>query len=170
MRTDIPRNSPDSHCLWLCNGKEIESPWEEILRRFGISGAIRIHEKDFRFFPNGNLLTHFNLQVSGHKPDYIYALPKIIRPGFFNGPENEQLPLLDFSGCPIAKCRSVREYIPYDKIRPEDFEHSFLHIRNTDELKKEITWRYGKSMPGLTERDILSLGVSITDLEITGTL
>lgn len=166
MPSIIPRESEKSSCLLSLNGHTTEIPWEDVHQRFDIDGAIRIHAKDYAEFPEGKHFTHFNLQVSGHLPGHIYALPKIITPGFFISPDQEQPPLLDFSQCFIARCITVRENVMYTDLTDEDFAHSFRHIRNVDALKKEILWRYTQSLPTLSPEEILSLGVSITELEI----
>lgn len=166
MLSIIPRGSDAARCLFEENGRIIDTSWEEIHRRFDIDGTIRIHTKDYAEFPAGNLFTHFNLQISGHIPGHIYALPKIITPGFFISTDNEQSPVLDFSQCLVARCLDVREQVIYEELVPEDFQYSLKHIRNTDDLKKEILWRYTQSLPALSPEDILSRGVSVTTLEI----
>ena len=166
MPTPLTRESANSYCLFLENGKRVETVWADVYRRFGIQGVIRIHNKDYAFLPPGPLFTHFNLESSGHQAGRIYALPKIVIPGFFVSPENERLPVLDFSHCFIARCITTRERVPYAELTKEDFAHSFRHIQNVPELKKEMLWRYTKSLPTLTPEEILSRSVSITGLEI----
>lgn len=166
MSTILPRDTNSPFCLFFENTHSLTLPWEEINERFHIDGVIRIHTKDYAEFPAGNLFTHFNLQLSGHIPGYMYALPKIITPGFFVTTGNEQLPLLDFSQCFIAQCTAVKECVPYGDLTEADFTHSFRHIQNVDELQKEILWRYTKSLPNIAEEEILSRGVSVTSLKI----
>ena len=162
----IPRSSATERCLFMEDGRVVDASREEVLGRFGVDGIIRIHAKDYDQFPVGSRFTHFNLQTSGHIPGHTYALPKIITPGFYISPEKEQLPVLDFSGCLIAKCLATREHVPYESLSASDFEHSFLHIRTPEALKEAILWRYTQSLPTLSPEAILSLGISITELEI----
>lgn len=168
MPDTIPRESATERCRLIEDGRVVDVSREEILGRLGVDGIIRIHTKDYEQFPAESRFTHFNLQTSGHVPGRTYALPKIVTPGFYISPEEEQLPVLDFSGCLIAKCLAVREHVPYESLSGSDFEHSFRHIRTAEELQKEILWRYTQSLPRLSREGILSLGVSITELEITG--
>jgi len=169
MLSIIPRESRTTHCLFQENGHIADAPWKEIYRRFDIDGVIRIHMKDYAEFSADNFFTHFNLQISHHIPGHTYALPKIIMPGFFVSSDNEQLPVLDFSQCFIARCINVREQIMYEYLTPEDFRYSFKHIQSANDLKKEILWRYKQSLPNLSEEEILSPGVSVTNLEILRT-
>lgn len=162
----IQRGLSEAPCLLSEQGCIIENPWKEIHAKFGIDGVIRIHAKDYSYFPEDNLFTHFNVQISQHVPGHIYALPKIITPGFFISPEKEQPPILDFSGCLIARCLAVKEEVSYDALTQKDFAYSFRHIQNVDELQTEILWRYTQSLPTLSREEILALGVSITHLEI----
>ena len=170
MHTEVERGHHKDGYRWLFERTEKKSSLAEMQHRFGIDGIIRIQAKDYPFFPEQDLFTHFNLQISHHIPGYIYALPKIIRPGFFIEPLNHKEPLLDFSQCKVGRCLSVREMVKYDKLVPEDFKDSFRHIRTIDELKKEMLWRYKQSMPALSDEKIFSLGVSITLLQIFKTL
>jgi hypothetical protein len=167
MPTTLPRGSAATHCLIQTDGHIESVPKEELCARYGIDGIIRIHTKDYGEFPSGTRFTHFNLQASGHVPGDIYALPKIVTPGFFISPDNEQLPVLDFSRCLIARCVATKEHVPYDRLTEEDFAHSFRHIQDIETLKKEILWRYTQSLPSLPPADMLALGVGITELEIT---
>lgn len=166
MAEELKRGFQSATCLWLNQGQELISSWEEIYKRFGIDGVIRIHKKDYDQFPKGDIVTHFNLEKCNHVPGKIYALAKIIIPGFFLSSAVDQSPLLDFSQCYVAQCLSVKEKIPYENLTEEDFAHSFLNIHNTFELKKEILWRYKQSLPDLSDEAILSLGVSMTTLKI----
>ncbi len=52
----------------------------------------------------------------------------------------------------------------YNELWPEQFEN----IKNISELKAEILFRYKKSMPHLSDEQILSKGVGITYLQILG--
>ncbi|MFZ2187579.1 MAG: hypothetical protein WAV46_03075 [Candidatus Moraniibacteriota bacterium] len=166
MATILPRDANSPACLFVENSRTVNAPWQDVYKRFQIDGVIRIDTKDYTEFPEGKLFTHFNLQLSGHIPGCIYALPKIITHGFFVSPNDEQLPLLDFSQCFIAQCIAVRECIPYEALTEEDFIHSFRHIQNVSALQKEILWRYTQSLPNVATKEILSRGVSITALEI----
>jgi len=139
---------------------------KEFLQKNDLSDIIRIQKEDFVFFKtNPKLLTHFNLQFTGHQVGNIYALSLIVKPGFFDGKEEVQ-PLLSFEDVPIAECIEVRNNLNYDDLKQEDFKHSFPNIKNVEHLKKVIVKRYSQSMPNLSKEKILSLGVAITKLKM----
>ena len=166
MSTTLVRDVDHPSCDCLIQGTVVSKSLESIYEELHIDGIIRIHTKDYSQFPPGPLFTHFNLENSGHQKDKIYAFPKIVIPGYYISPQERQSPVLDFSQCYLARCSEVRERVPYDKLTQKDFQYSFHHIQNTDQLKKEILWRYTRSLPATAPDDILQRGVSITTLEI----
>ena len=131
-----------------------------------ISGVIRIHDDEYKNIDREKeFLTHFNLQVSHHKVGNIYILPRILKSGFFTE-EKEKLPNLSFKNVIKGECVEVREYLKYEELEKNDFEFSFENIKNSEELEKIIYERYSKSMPNLSKKEILDLGVSLTKLRI----
>ncbi len=132
-------------------------------------GGIRIHKKDYDLLkPNRKYLTHFNLHKSFHKVGEIYVLQKILKSGYYISDENYKLPLIDLKNNFIVKCIECNNEVKYNDIKKSVFKFSLPNIKNIKELKKEIYWRYSKSMPKLSKKEIENLGVSITKLEIIG--
>jgi len=153
------------------NQKIIEVNKKKFDSKNNIEGVIRIHEKDYPFIPSDTpYFTHFNLQNSRNIINEIYALPKIIKPGYFNKNGKEVLPILSFENCYIGKCISIDEEINYNKITLDHFKYSLTNIQSVKELKKEIIFRYSISMPDLTEKEIITLGVAITNIKIISKL
>lgn len=129
--------------------------------------GIRIHKKDYKLLsPRKKYLTHFNLHISNHKKGETYLLQRILKSGYYKSDNDYELPTIDLKDNFIVKCIECQEEVPYDKLDKSIFKHSFSNIQSIDELKKEISWRYSKSMPNLSKSEILKLGVSITKLEI----
>ena len=132
-----------------------------------IAGIIRIHEKDYPLIPTDTpYFTHFNLEMNKHEIGKIYALPSIIKPGYLKKNGEEILPVLSFEECYISECIAVKQKIPYEKLTSQDFQYSLENVKNIDDLKKEILFRYSISMPDLTKKKIVSLGVAITKIKI----
>jgi hypothetical protein len=157
--------------LILLNDQEVFVERPEILNSMEVDGIIRIHKAEYNIPKNQKYLSHFNLQVSNHKPSHRYALPKIIRPGYFNTDTGAgKLPLLDFKDCRIGECTESEGYVGYSELEKNHtkyFEHSFSHIQNTKDLKESIWNRYSKSMPNLTKAEIYEMGVAWTLLRLT---
>jgi hypothetical protein len=129
-------------------------------------GVIRIPVQEYPHLKIGEKLTHFNLEVSFHKPKKKYLLAKITKHGFCKKDGTEVQPTLDFKECLIGECTSVKERVPYENITEDDFKDSMPHIKNSTELKEAILKRYKQSLPDHTEEELLSAGVSITTLTI----
>ena len=139
---------------------------DEFFKKNNIRGIIRINKEDYNSLkPYTKYLTHFNLQFCTHKKGEIYALPSIVKKGYFTSKE-EVLPLLSFENCLTAECIDVKNNIKYKDLTKKDFEHSFKHIKNIKDLKSEIIKRYSISLPHITPNKLISLGVSITKLKI----
>lgn len=151
---------------FLDQGKIIEYSWKEICERFAVNGVIRIHKKDFPLIPRTGRFTHFNLEVSHHQPGAVYLLIAITAPGSYEEDKKEILPLLDLSESIKARCFSVKEFVPYSEISDVDFKFSLINIKSVAELKNAMLWRYRQSLPAISEKNLLSRGVSITTLDL----
>ncbi len=129
-------------------------------------GVIRILDEEYgdinRTLP---FFTHFNLEFSGHRIGAKYMLPRIVKQGYYRGPEDEVLPVLSFNDVLVGTCVGVREHVPYKALREVNFLYSMKHIQDQSELKKAILRRYRVSMPNLTQEEIFNLGVSVTTLQ-----
>ena len=131
-----------------------------------IDGIIRIHDTEYQYMNlKDGLLTHFNLQVCHHEVGNIYTLPRILTSGSYSQGE-EKLPDLSFINTMVCECIEVREHVQYEDLQDNDFRHSFTNIQCVEYLKKVILSRYGASLPDLSNKDILDMGVSITKLRI----
>ena len=99
----------------------------------------------------------------------MYVLARILKPGYFTLTK-EVLPLLSFKRSPIARCLSVRNKVAYEQLSIDDFIYSLPAIQNKKQLQKAIVKKYSKSLPTLSAKKIVSLGVAITNLERVGYL
>lgn len=154
----IKRELNNQQTLILNGGKEILKDNSSFKY-----GSIRFHQDDFELLRNINNLTHFNLQISNHKPKAKYYLVKIVRSGFFDG-QKEVPCLLDYSDAFVFECIECKEHVEYGQLTEEDFKFSLPHIKTVNELKQAIVKRYSVSLPHLSEDEILSAGVSVTTL------
>ncbi len=165
MKKSIRRLKDNKNLLIQKNGKVLKLPIKEIFNKYKFQGVIRFRRKEFLLLKKHQALTHFNLQSTEHKKGKKYLLALIVKPGFFNG-KKEQLPIISLENASVGKCIDVKNHVPYEKLRARDFKHSFKNIKTVDQLKKIILKRYCQSMPHLTPKEILSLGVGITKLRI----
>ncbi len=124
------------------------------------AGVIRIPEEEYAGFPDGDLFTHFNLEMTSCEVGKYYLFPRIVHHGYLVQTGEEELPQLSFENIYRAECLEVRNHVPYKSLTPEDFTYSFKHIQNVEELKTYILKRYQKSKPNLSSEEILSRGVS----------
>ena len=156
-----------SNELLIKSGKQIITlNRDKFLQKNNIFGIIRIQKEDFIFLKkNPQLLTHFNLQFTGHQKGKIYALLLIVKPGFLTEKE-EVPPLLSLEEVYVTECLEVRNNLKYEELKKEDFKYSFPKIKNVEQLKEVIVKRYSQSMPNLSQKNIFSLGVAITKLKI----
>ena len=99
----------------------------------------------------------------------MYVLARILKPGYFT-PTKEALPVLSFEGNFLTRCLSVRNKVAYEQLSIDDFIYSLPAIQNKKQLQKAIVKKYSKSLPTLSAKKIVSLGVAITNLEIVGYL
>ena len=132
-----------------------------------LDGVVRIPESEYSGIPTHGYLTHFNLEKTNVVVGKRYALPRIIKHGFVEADGREVLPELSFDNIYTGECVGVQNHLPYSTLTSVDFEHSFAHIQNADDLKRYIVERYSKSKPTLLPQDILALGVSRVLLKIS---
>jgi hypothetical protein len=160
------RRIKDMNNLFVKTGsKVVITPIKDVLREHKVNSIIRFRKEEFNQLKKHSIITHFNLQSTNHRKGNKYLLALIIKPGFFDG-KKEKPPIISFNKAPVGLCLGARNNIPYDKLRAEDFKHSFESIKNVEQLKKAILKRYSQSMAHLTPEKILSLGVGITRLKI----
>jgi transketolase len=151
----------------LKKGKEIiDINYKKFLKANNIDGIIRIQKSDYKFLKDLKDLTHFNINGCGHKKGNKYALMKIEETGCYKKNGDEKLPILNSNEFYLANCVGVKEKIKYEKIVSDVFKNSFPNIKNIDSLKKEILKRYKKSLPDYSNEELLSFGVSVTNLKI----
>lgn len=136
-----------------------------------IDGIIRIVGEEYLGIDTSlPYLTHFNLEFSGHRIGAIYALPKIMKRGYYRSLQDEVPPTLSFRGALVGVCVGVREHTPYRALQEKDFRYSMSHIQTVEQLQEAIILRYFVSMPNLSKREILERGVAITTLRLEGVL
>jgi len=136
------------------------------LAQHQLDGVVRIPQAEYSGIP-ADYLTHFNLEKTDVVVGKRYALPRIIKHGFVEADGGEVLPELSFDDIYTGECVEVRNNVPYDELTPTDFDHSFAHIRNVDDLKRYIVERYHQSKPTLSQEEILSRGVSRMVLKLS---
>lgn len=153
--------------LYFVEGKDIVAvDMERIEKKYNVDTVIKLFDVDFDLIKEDmKRLTHFNIQYCGHKPGYRYLILKIEEPGYFDG-KNERPPILSNNSFLIANCLLVRDNLNYDELTESDFKNSLDNIRDVDSLKKAMIRRYEKSLAHLSNEEKLSLGISITELEI----
>jgi hypothetical protein len=165
MKKSIRRIKDTKNLLIQKDGGVLKLPMKEIFNNYKVHGAIRFRRKEFLLLKKHQVLTHFNLQSTNHKKGKRYLLALIVKPGFFNG-KKEQPPIISLENALVGVCIGARNHVPYEKLRARDFKYSFENIKIVDQLKKAILKRYCQSMPLLSKKKILSLGVGITRLRI----
>ena len=165
-KAKVTRESKEKALLVKMNDDEILEREASFLNRHHVNGIIRIHHQEIvNLLPSQTKLTHFNLEISHHKPGLSYGLATILKPGFYKQCGEEQLPLLARQCTVQATCYEVLEQVAYTELTDEDFTHSFAHIKTVSELQNVILQRYTQSLPDLSPEKILSLGVAITRLQ-----
>lgn len=163
----LTRSLPSSSLLLLNKGVEEMVSTGSFLADRGLAGLIRIESDRFDSLPTQGLFAHFNLEQASHIPGKAYGLIRLVRHGFYKQSTNEErLPLLSPEGMRIALCMETRQNLAYDQLDESYFLHSFPSIKSPGELKVEILARYQKSLPELSEKEILSRGVSYTLLKL----
>jgi len=137
------------------------------------SRVIRLRPNEFKYacsLDQNGFLTHFNLQNCGMRKGELYLMPLIVSGGYYKQDGTEVLPKLDFNGCPVVECVSVREHVEYTELTSEDFEHTKPDLTGIRSLQRDILNIYSQSMPDLLPEEILNMGVSVTKLKILGKL
>ncbi len=160
----LTREHPQGSILVLDQGKEVVVESAELLARLGVDGIIRIRESEYSGI-NKELgyLGHFNLETAGHIVRAQYALPRIIRSGFFDTRTGEeQQPLLSFDNTLTAVCMRCDERLSYDALTPKYFQYPLKHVSDVGALKQVILERYTKSVHGVSEGELLMRGVAYT--------
>ncbi len=62
-----------------------------------IDGIIRVPNELYASIDSSqSRYTHFNLEFSGHRIGHTYALPRVLRHGFFRSEGDEEPPVLSF--------------------------------------------------------------------------
>lgn len=147
-------------------GSVSEKDYSSLFDEFSVASAIRIPEVEFdNIDRNQEFVTHFNLQSCGHKANSQYLLVKIIKHGYEKRRgEAEIPPVLSVDGAIKATCVDVKNNIPYNQLKSDDFKYSFKNIKSPSELLNVMKERYMKTR-GLSENEIETLGVSSTTLK-----
>ncbi len=163
------RESILNNFIILENGRTLMLSFSKLCKKFSIDSVIRIQQKDYKYInKDEKLFVHFNLEVCNHEKGKIYALPKIIKPGYYKNEDKEKFPVLNFKNCYLGRCVRVRQRVKYSALTKNDFKYSLSNIKDAESLKREMLLRYGKSMPELEKKEIIKAGVSITTLKLIG--
>ena len=153
--------------LYFRKGKNIISEnSSSFFRRYKVHEAIQLLCEDFNLIKkNTKLLTHFNIQHTGHKPGKKYIIVKINKRGYFDGKIYRQA-IYEKNNFILTKCLYVKNNINYKDLKKNVFKNSLSNIKNVNELKKGIKRRYKKTLAHFSDKKKLSLGVAITELKI----
>ena len=162
----MPRSSAQDILRIMKNNKIITIPKRKFLKKYGLANVIRLRPEEYAAIDRkATYLTLFNLQYTGHQIGKIYALALVVTPGHYHQ-SKEVLPVLSFKNCLIAECLAVKNGVSYSKLSAEDFTHSLATIKNISQLKTVILQKYSQSMPELSAKEIVLMGVAITKLKI----
>ena len=167
MKKNYNRYPIKTKKLYFIKGKHVISESaSSFFRRYKVHKAIQLLSQDFNLIKKKTkILTHFNIQYSGHNPGMNYIIVKIKRRGFFDGKIYKQ-PVYENNNFIIAKCLYVKNNINYCDFKEKFFENSLSNIKNVNALKKFIKSRYKKTLAHFSDKKKLSLGVAITELKI----
>lgn len=165
IKREVPTNK-----IKIKIGKEtIEFNKNVFFDKLPAKNIIRILKDDAKELKNlTKYYNHFNLQKTNHKIGELYLLPIIEKQGKYED-KKQILPTLSFENILLCKCIDVKNNISYDELTDEDFIFSLPTIKNSKQLKLAILKRYKKSLPNLSNKEIIDAGVSLTKLEIIDT-
>ncbi|MBI2146100.1 hypothetical protein HYU22_02040, partial [Candidatus Woesearchaeota archaeon] len=148
------------------NNQVITPSKRKFLKQYKLTNVIRLRPKEYAAIPlNATYLTLFNLQHTHHQPGKRYALPVIVTPGYYRK-DDEVLPVLSFQNCLVGECIQAKNGLSYQELSAKDFTHSLTTIQNRVQLQLHIFKKYCQSMPDLSEKGIVSLGVALTTVKI----
>jgi hypothetical protein len=157
--------SQDLEVLYFENNKIIRSRMIDVLKKYKIDGLIRFQEEDFKYIKSKSWFTHFNIPYSVGRRGKTYGLVRIVDYGSYDQ-NNMRMPVLDFNNMYKAVCLKTRNNVKYSELKNDDFKHSLKNIKSIAGLKKAMIRRYNKIMPSLTDDQIISLGLSIRELQV----
>ncbi len=162
------RKKETNEVLWVVSGESLRHlPAIFVHQAYETTHAIRILDAEYDAIDStSEFFTHFNLEHSGHKIGLRYILPRITKQGYFKYNHDEVAPVLSFRDVYIAECVSVRDFVAYKDLLPNDFQYSMNHIVDAQSLEDTILKRYRVSMPLLTDEEILERGVGVTTLRL----
>jgi len=151
----------------LQNGRVFEVPVSRIFQKLSVQELVRIPKSEY---PDGALIgetfIHFGLPVHDGNPTEFAVLPRIIKNGYFRKNGEEQLPILSFDNVWIAKKTQNIESISYNLLTNKYFKNAIGGCSDESELKKLILSRYRKTLPDLTDEELLSQGVSVRRIKL----
>jgi hypothetical protein len=161
-----PKNVPLTSLPFLKDGNIIDVDWNGFKAFYKIDSVIKMFPDEFRQVPSPpSHLIHFNLEYSGHKPNHQYLITCIETGGSYDG-VNYLGPIMRAGVAYLSRCITVTNNVQYTDIDQCLFVHSLSDIQSVWSLKKNILHRYKRSLPNISDDVKLSLGVSITELEL----
>jgi hypothetical protein len=142
---------------------------EEVLNKFNVGESIRIPVQDYPedILP-GQEIVHFNLPVAYDRNGIVVVLSKIIKSGHFRPPHDEKLPVLSFEDIWKAKVIKFIPSIHYEDIKGDCLKNNIGGVHDVTSLKELILRRYKKTLPHLSDSEILDQGLSVTFLKLLG--
>ena len=171
MKQKLIRENPnEKSMIFKFKSKKVKIyDYLKFLKNNNFDGLIKIPKEDYeKINKNLGFFTHFNLENSNHKKGKTYLLAKIIEKGYYKSKEDYKLPVLSLDNVLVCKCIDVKEKLKYSSLKSENFKYSLKNIKNVDDLKLKIIKTYSKSLPNISKEEIISRGISKTDLKIIG--
>jgi hypothetical protein len=140
---------------------------EHLKEQLGVTELIRISAGDY---PEPELLgqrvLHVNLPITYSRLNRIAALPRIIKPGYFKPPVEEQ-PVLSYQSIWKASVVDFIDHVTYEALPADMFAGMIIGgANNAEELKRLVLRRDGPSLPSTSEAEILGQGLSLTWLSL----
>lgn len=158
--------NPNQMYLVMKDGVEELVDFTEIFEKLGVESCIRIVNSEYQNInPSDQYFTHFNMEKGLHIPGKVYLLPRILRSGRI---ESDKVipPLLSFEKVYMMECIDAEDFVKYEELKHNVFEHSMINIKDIASLQDVILARYSQSRPLLTREDIISKGVGVTYLKV----
>jgi hypothetical protein len=159
--------SNKTHTSVRAEGREHIVLIEELLRRFGVDGLLRLHSSDFAELPaHHRMFVHFNLEVTTNEVGRRYAVVPIVKPGRRLPDGRELLPIIDPSQRRVGTCVEVIQRVAIDQITVAQFSYSLPSIRTPQELREALLRRYSPMFPTLSGEEIVARGCAVTQIAL----
>lgn len=126
-------NTPKTY-LVLKDGVETLVDFTDIFEKLEVESCIRIVNSEYQNINSDDQhFTHFNMKKGLHIPGKVYLLPRILRSGRV---ESDKVipPLLSFEGVYMMECIDAEDFVKYEELEHNVFEHSMINIKDVTSL------------------------------------